>query len=185
MYFLPRDEAKRLEKTLRRQIAEQPKPKLVLYYKSGDRDYASAAQAIAASMGAFSEVTLLYLFCVTGDGWSEYAKSNALWTAYRKWRKAAGEMRRLYEAPGHQFETGEVEPLARVIEHALWLGWDALIAGKPGRQLAFLSHDDRLEVYRGFDRRVLARKLTALGYWRQGERIEAAASLRRFNHQRH
>jgi len=35
MYFLGRDEAKVLEKKLRRQIAEQPGPKLVLYYNSG------------------------------------------------------------------------------------------------------------------------------------------------------
>jgi len=50
MYFMARDEAKLLEKQLRRQIAEKPRPKLVLYYESGDRGYSSAANAITALM---------------------------------------------------------------------------------------------------------------------------------------
>jgi len=28
-----------------------------------------------------------------------------------------------------------------------------------------LSHDDRMEIYRGFDWRLLTEKLTALGFW--------------------
>lgn len=51
MHFLARDEAKLLEKELRRQIADQPRPKLVLYYNSGDRDYSDAAALITASEG--------------------------------------------------------------------------------------------------------------------------------------
>jgi hypothetical protein len=60
--------------------------------------------------------------------------------------------------------------LARVIEFALLLGWDALVAASPKRQLSFLSHDDRMEIYRGFDRRRLAERLTALGYWYKAAR---------------
>jgi hypothetical protein len=54
--------------------------------------------------------------------------------------------------------------LSQVLESALELGWDALVAAKPGRQLLFLSHDDRMEIYRGFEWRMLAEKLIALGY---------------------
>ena len=55
--------------------------------------------------------------------------------------------------------------LRRASNFALELGRDALVAAKPRGQLLFLSHDDRLEIYRGFDGRVLARQLTGLGYW--------------------
>jgi hypothetical protein len=165
MYFLARDEANLLEKKLRRQIADQPKPKLVLYYESSDRDYSNAAIAITASIGVFNQATLLFLFCVTGDGWNEHMRTNDRWRRYRRWRGAIGESRRLSDAPGHQFERHEAEHLSRVLESALELGWDALVAAQPGRQLLFLSHDDRMEIYRGFEWRVLAEKLTALGYW--------------------
>jgi hypothetical protein len=166
MYFLTRAEAATLEKKLRRQIAEQLEPKVVLYYQSGKRDYASAAQAIAAALGAFSKAVVLFQFAITGDGWNEDARDLRGWRAYREWREAAGDTRRLYDAPGHQFEGAEGERLERVIEFALILGWDALIAVAPKRELAVLSHDDRMEIYRGFDRRRLSGKLVALGYWR-------------------
>jgi len=170
MQFLARDEAGFLQKKLDRQIADKPKPKLVLYYESGNRDYSKAANAITASIGDFTNVTLLYLFCVTGDGWSEGNASDERWRRYRLWRAANGDYRRLYEAPGHWFERGEAGDLSKVIAFALHLGWDALLAATPGRQLLFLSHDDRMEIYRGFDRRRLAERLIALGNWRRATR---------------
>jgi hypothetical protein len=42
-----------------------------------------------------------------------------------------------------------------------------LLAAKPGRQLMLMSHDDRIEIYRGFEWRALADKLIALGYWQR------------------
>jgi hypothetical protein len=165
MHFLALDEAKRLEKRLRREMAEQPGPKLVLYYDSSDRDYSIAANAITASIGKFTWATLFFLFCVTGDGWTEGNATNKRWARYRQWRAANGESRRLYDAPAHLFEAREAERLSEVIDFALQLGWDALVAAKPRRQLLLLSHDDRMEIYRGFERRLLAEKLTALGYW--------------------
>ena len=54
-----------------------------------------------------------------------------------------------------------------MIQFALRPGWDALIAAKPGRQLLFLSHDDRMEIYRGFDWRPLGEQLIKLGYWQR------------------
>ena len=40
-----------------------------------------------------------------------------------------------------------------------------MVTAKPGRNLLFLSHDDRLEIMVGFEARVLARKRLTLGYW--------------------
>jgi hypothetical protein len=165
MHFILRDEAKLREKQLRRQIADQPKPKLVLYYRSGRRDYSDAAHAIIASIGKFTEATLHFLFSVSGDGWNEGNAKNERWSRYRQWRGANNEHRRLYDAPGHHFEPHEAEQLSQAIEFALQLGWDGLVAAKPGRQLLLLSHDDRIEIYRGFEWRSLAEKLIALGYW--------------------
>ncbi len=167
MQFLARDEARSRQKKFDRQIAEKPKPRLVLYYESANCDYSRAADAIAASIGDFTEATLLFLFCVTGDGWSEGNARDGRWGCYRLWRAAHGEQRRLYDAPGHQFERGEGDDLSKVIAFALHLGWDALLGATPKRQLLFLSHDDRMEIYRGFERRRLAEKLITLGYWRR------------------
>ena len=50
------------------------------------------------------------------------------------------------------------------IDFALQLGWDALVAAKPKRQLLLLSHDDRMEIYRGFERRLLADATPTSGY---------------------
>jgi hypothetical protein len=164
MNFLNRDEAKVLEKKLRRQMADQPGPKLVLYYNSGAHNYSHAANAIAASTGKFTQVTLLFLWCLSG-GWDERTATSEPWSRYRQWREATGETRPLYDAPGHQFEAHEVEHFSKAVEFSLQLGWDALVATKPRRQLLLLSHDDRMEIYRGFERRLLAEKLIALGYW--------------------
>jgi hypothetical protein len=167
MHFLAQDEANFLETKLRRQMVSQPTPKLVLYYESGERDYSDAANAITASIGDFTEANLHFAFCVSGDGWNEGTATNERWSRYRRWRGANGENRRLYDAPGHQFEPGEAEELSKVIEFALQLGWDALVAAEPGRQLLLLSHDDRIEIYRGFEWPSLAEKLIRLGYWRR------------------
>lgn len=165
MNFLGRDEASLLDKKLRREIAEYAGPKFVLYYESGGRDYSRAADAIVQSTGSFSEATVLFSFCVSGDGWDEHSATDERWKRYRRWRSANNEERRLYEAPGHRFEPHDVEQFSETIEFALELGWDALVAAKPGRQLLFLSHDDRLEIYRGFSSGSLVRQLIGLGYW--------------------
>jgi hypothetical protein len=61
MNFLAREKANSLEKKLRRQIADQPRPKLVLYYQGGaSRDYSRAANAITLSISEFTEATLLF-----------------------------------------------------------------------------------------------------------------------------
>jgi len=170
MKFLDRTAGSLLEKKLRREIAEYADPKFTLYYESGARDYSAAANAIASSVGRFSEAIALFSFCVSGDGWNEASVPDERWGRYRKWRAANNEHRRLYEAPLHQFEPNETEHFAKTIEFALELGWDALLSAKPGRQLLSISHDDRLEVYRGFGGGSLVRQLTGLGYWHRADR---------------
>jgi hypothetical protein len=166
MHFLALDDSKSLAKKLRRQIPEQGKQKFTLYYKSGNRDYSDASNTITTSIGKFTAATLVFLFCVSGDGWNEdIPAADERWSRYRQWRVGQGENRRLYDAPGHRFESHEAEHLSKCIAFALELGWDALLAAKPKRQLMLLSHDDWIEVYSGFGRRLLADKLTALGYW--------------------
>ena len=165
MKFLDRDEASLLDKKLRREIAEYAAPKFVVYYESGGRDYSRAADAIAQSAGSYSEATVLFSFCVSGDGWDEHSATDERWKRYRRWRAANNEARRLYEAPGHRFAPHDIEQFSETITFALELGWDALVAAKPGRQLALLSHDDRLELYRGFGSGLLVRQLVDLGYW--------------------
>jgi len=59
-----------LEAKFRRQIADKPKPRLLLNYESADGDHSDAGNAIAASLGDFTEAKLLFLFCVAGDGCS-------------------------------------------------------------------------------------------------------------------
>jgi hypothetical protein len=170
MKFLGRDEASLLEKKFRRVIAERAGPKFVLYHEGGSRDYSAAANAIALSIGKFSEATVVFVYCLNGDGWDEPGASTERWTRNRSWRATNNENRRLYEAPVHRFEPNEVEQLSKTIEFSLELGWDALIVAKPGRQLAFVSHDDRLEIHRGFSGGLLVRQLTGLGYWRRAVR---------------
>lgn len=164
MKFLPRGEAEQVEKKARRQLADQTKPRLVLHYDGGPRDYSEAAAAITASAGAFTEATVLFRFSVSGDGWNDHVTDEA-WTAYKRWRSANGEGRRLYDAPGHLFEAQEAQHLTTALAFALRLGWDATLMVSPGRQLLLLSHDDRLEICRGFDRRALATTLIKLRYW--------------------
>ncbi|HEU0149935.1 MAG TPA: hypothetical protein VFR21_24030 [Bradyrhizobium sp.] len=60
--------------------------------------------------------------------------------------------------------------MSEAIAFALTLGWDVMVAAKPGRQLLFLSHDDRLELYRGFGGGALVRGLIALGESRRADR---------------
>ena len=75
MKFLARDEAALLEKKLRREIAEHAGPKSVLYYESDSRDYATVANEVALSIGKFSEATVVFLWCLDGDGWDEPSAS--------------------------------------------------------------------------------------------------------------
>ncbi|MGJ5095227.1 hypothetical protein ACQR18_24350 [Bradyrhizobium oligotrophicum] len=170
MRFLPRAETRALEQRLGREVASHGGPKSILYYESGKRDYSAAANAIAQAAGALSEATLLFLFSLSGDGYGEHDAHDERWRGYRRWRTEHGETRRLHDAPGHRFEAAEAALLSELIGFALDLGWDAVLTAKPGHQLLVLSHDDRLEVYRGFGGGALVRQLIAVDGWQRAER---------------
>jgi hypothetical protein len=163
--FLGKDEAQPLEKKLSYALAECGTPKVVLYYDSGPRDYVPPAKLIAQSAGPFAEATVLYQYSMS-TGWDEWSANHAGWQRYRRWRAANGDERPLYDAPVQQFGSDDVDLLSDTIAFALELGWDAIVSVRPGRQLMLLSHDDRVEIYRGFNVRELAGQLDGLDYWR-------------------
>jgi len=170
MRFIARNEASVLDKRFQREISECQTAKAILYEDGvGPRDYARAGQAIAASAGRFSEAIVLFRWALSGDGWDERSTPDATWGPYRSWRAAQGEHRRLYDAPGHQFDPDEVTLFSQTIAFALQLGWDAIVAASPKRQLMLLSHDYFLEVYRGFGGGSLVRHLAGLGHWRKAD----------------
>jgi len=165
MHFLSRDEAAIVVRGYQREIEAISQPKATIYYDSGPRDYHPAANAIVWSLGDFEQGAIFFVSCPWGDGWNETQISNPRWQSYRQWRLGLGESRRLHDVPAHIAETGETAELAKVIEFALILGWDAIVAAEPGRHRQLLSHDDRLEIYRCAKWRGLEKKLSRLDYW--------------------
>jgi hypothetical protein len=165
MNFLNRDEAERRKASLRRRLVGDPRP-VFCYESDSERDFLSAARAFIASFGGFREATLLYVSSPFGDGWHETLVADTRWAHFRRWREAHGEVRRLYDAPGQQFAADEGDALAEAIAFALLLGWDAWLDSNLGRKLIVFSHDDRVEVHRGCERRILTHDLLRLGYWR-------------------
>lgn len=140
-------------------------PKAIIYYDSGPRDRRVAANLIVWSLGLVDRATVLCLSSPFGDDWKAGEISNPRWQRYRRWRQGSGESRCLYDAPGLVTGKGEDSEIGKVIEFALILGRGALVAAEPGRNRLFLSHDDRLEIYRCAKWRGLRRRLTELGYW--------------------
>jgi hypothetical protein len=117
-----------------------------IYYQSPLAAGDKVARALAAHLGDFSEHLLWAHDLIFGDK-SVEAMPPPGWSEYRRWRKAEGETRSLYEAPGHLFDAGEGEALCRIIALAITMGWDALICTKPGKFVIHLSHDDRISIY--------------------------------------
>lgn len=165
MHFLDRTEASRVVRSWRKSLGDRPKPKALLYYASGRASYAADASEIVTSLKAYSQATLVFELAITGDGYAGTNQPDPRWKAYRRWRSSVGETRRLYDAPGHVFAAEDRESLLWVMDLALQIGWDTWLAATPGRHLAFLSHDDRIELYSGLEARVLAKRLLALGHW--------------------
>lgn len=158
MRFLSRFQTEGLANRLRRQV-NNPKEPIEFIHLLGDKwTPAAIAHLVVASLGDFSEATYLFLQCPWGEG----ADTDLSWSEFRKWRAELGERRRLYDAPGQVFERGEADGLSRLLEFSLNLGWDGLLAAKPGRHLMFFSHDDFIEVYSGRGAGRLARELAAL-----------------------
>jgi hypothetical protein len=158
MNFLDHTEAEQLAPRLLRDKSDG-EPRMFLFYQGGR--HADAGRAIAAAPGRFTEAMLLFRFAVHGDGWGSPRPE---WRRFGAWRTAMGESRRLADAPGHVFAAHETEHFATALAFAMELGWDAVVAVKPKRQLLWLSHDDFIEVHRGFGGGALRRALISLGF---------------------
>jgi hypothetical protein len=165
MRFLSRDEAAGIVGQYQREIDLISRPKITVYYESGPRDYRPAAEMIVWALGQFDQAVLIFLSSPWGDGWGETEIANPRWQRYRQWRQGLGETRRLNDSPGHVAEKGEAAQIQAAIEFALTLGWDAIVAAEPRCTRLFLSHDDRLEIYRCSKWRGLEKRLARLGYW--------------------
>lgn len=164
MLFFDKTETEKRKTSILRQQVSDPRP--VFYYGSDPaNDFLGAAHAFVASFGEFREASLIFVATPFGDGKHETQLSDARWARFYKWREAHGEVRRLYDVPGHQFSANESDALAEAISLALLLGWDAWLEGNRGRKLIVLSHDDRVEMHRGCERHALTRSLLRLGFW--------------------
>ena len=117
-----------------------------IYYRSPFAAAREVEHALAVHQGDFSACLLWACGLIFGDRSLEAAPPPG-WSDYRHWREAHGESRSLYEAPGHVFDAGEGEMLSRIIALAIVMGWDALVAAKPGKFTIHLSHDDRISIY--------------------------------------
>jgi hypothetical protein len=85
------------------------------------------------------------------------------WIDYARWRQQHGETRSLYDAPGHVFGAGETSELARLLELAIYMGWDTLVGTKPAKVVVELSHDDWIRIFARSKQKVLLAKLDKLG----------------------
>ncbi|MGE3143313.1 MAG: hypothetical protein AB7L65_08320 [Hyphomonadaceae bacterium] len=108
-----------------------------LFYKSRLATAREVSLALADAQGDFSECVVWPFDLVWGDQ-SADEDASADWAAYARWREGHGEPRRLYEAPDHVAEAKEHLELARLLEMAIYLGWDTLVAARPGSSQKFV-----------------------------------------------
>jgi len=141
-------------------------PQITLFYTSGATDFGAAACAITNALGAFGQATLICAHLPWGDFWKD---DNRRWRAFYEWRRALGAAARLHDAPGHEVDANEIEPLRQAIVWALSLGWDAELFASRGRHRLRLSHNDWIEIFRVPNKRELKRQLVRLGFRVAGE----------------
>lgn len=137
-------------------------------FKSDDLYYRSRLAAgevslvLADAQGDFTECVVWPFDLVWGDrSLEEHAPAD--WIAYARWRHQQGETRPLREAPGHLLEANERSELARLLELAIYMGWDALVAARPAKVLVELSHHDRITIHARSRQKALIARLERLG----------------------
>ncbi|MFO0991863.1 MAG: hypothetical protein U1E67_08040 [Hyphomicrobiales bacterium] len=171
MRFLRAEETRAEMQRIWRQLANangRPGTARGFIYHGDKPHYAAAGRTIVETVAPISQATLLFLGTPFGDGWEWRDGGYPGWHNFYAWRASLGEQSRLYEMPGHQCDKHEGEELATLIAFALQLGWDGLLAARPGRNVLGLSHDDRIEFHAGFKHRTLAVELTKLGFYQSG-----------------
>lgn len=133
-----------------------------IYYQSRLKGAREVARCLAFHQGQFATCHLWACDLVWGDR-SQEASPPPDWAQYSRWKASLGEHRSVYEVPGHVYDPGEHRLLAETIEHAIYMGWDTLIASKPARSVYHLSHDDRITVYARSQPSMLFEELAKLG----------------------
>jgi len=167
MQLLMADESRALQRRIWRQLGDphgRPGPAPDFLYHDKAPQYVAAAQAIVEAVMPFTKANVLFSGTPFGDGWDRRRDVFPVWRDFYAWRESQGGGGRLYEAPGYECAGNESEELSTLLGFALQLGWDALLAVRPGRNVLWLSHDDRIEFHTGFKHRTLAVKLTKLGF---------------------
>jgi hypothetical protein len=114
-------------------------------YESLLKQSAAVCQLLTECLGDFTWAVLWAYELPFGDRSTE-AEPPGGWGRYASWRQAAGESRRLYDAPGHLFAAGERSAVAEALVFAIRLGWDAVLFGSPPRAVIRLSHDDDIDI---------------------------------------
>ncbi len=142
------------------------------FYDSPIANGPEVAEALVEHQGAFATCLVWACDLPFGDR-SQEEEPRSDWRRFRDWRRRQGEWRNLYDAPGHLFDEHERAALARLIEGALDMGWDALIAATPGKSAVLLSHDDYIRICSRGTPDVLLQRLERLGLragrWRPAE----------------
>ena len=104
-----------------------------------------------------------------GDGVSsedDPYRARSEWQQITAFRKARGETRRLYDAPGHLFGTAERDAIALFAEVAIGIGWDSVLAARPNKTVIYFSHDDIVQVQSDKNLSEISEQMTKLGFKR-------------------
>jgi hypothetical protein len=133
-----------------------------LYYRSRLNTAREVSLTLADAQGDFIECAVWPFALAWGDRSLE-ERAPADWITYAQWRQQHGETRPLHEAPGHLFDANDRSELARLLELAIYMGWDTLVAARPTKVLVELSHDDRITIHARSRQMALIAKLERLG----------------------
>lgn len=115
-------------------------------YQSRVKNAEQIADALADHLGDFSKCVVWACQLVFGDHTGEDSL-HPDWKEYDAWRTSHGASAVLGATPGHVFSGQETGALRRLVEFALYLGWDTLIKSDATKTVIKLSHDDRIELY--------------------------------------
>jgi hypothetical protein len=98
------------------------------------------SRAIAEYLEPFDECLLWVTL------WGVWGSSENLHLYYRL-RESYGDRRQLSAGPGHLFAVHEDSDLATFVQLGLMFGWDFYLLTSPISQMAFVSHDEFIQIY--------------------------------------
>ena len=133
-----------------------------LFYQSRLNTARAVASELAGACGDFEECVVWAADLVWGDR-SADEHPPADWVDYKQWREAHGETRSLYDAPGHVFDASERGEFERLLELAIYMGWDTIVGARPCVVLIELSHHDEILLHARARKPSLLAALTRLG----------------------